>query len=69
MKLRSSVVGAVVALAGLASVRAEEKDKTSSYGIAWYATWERALRVAKETGRPIMLLAAAPQCHGISGLW
>ncbi len=37
--------------------------------IAWYGTWERGFQVAKATGRPILLLAAAPQCHGISGLW
>ena len=38
-------------------------------GIAWYSTWEQGIRVARSTGRPILLLAAAPHCHGISGLW
>jgi hypothetical protein len=37
--------------------------------IAWYGTWERGARVAKATNRPILLIAAAPQCHGVSGLW
>lgn len=38
-------------------------------GIAWYPTWEQAAAEAGRTGRPILLLSAAPQCHGISGLW
>ena len=38
-------------------------------GIAWYGTWERGLAAAKSTGRPILLISAAPQCHGVSGLW
>ena len=43
------------------------KDRTA---IAWYGTWEGALAEARRSGRPILLLAAAPQCAGgISGLW
>ena len=38
-------------------------------GIAWYATWESGLAEAKRTGRPILLLAAAPHCAGVSGIW
>ncbi len=37
--------------------------------IAWYGTLDGARAEAKRSGRPILLLAAAPQCHGISGLW
>lgn len=37
--------------------------------IAWYTSWEQGARVARESGRPIFLMAAAPQCHGISGVW
>lgn len=37
--------------------------------IAWYGTWKGALAEAERSGRPILLLAAAPQCHGISGVW
>ena len=57
---------AVVSAFSLAAV-ADEPDARS--GIAWYGTWERGLRVAKSTGRPILLISAAPQCHGVSGLW
>jgi len=38
-------------------------------GIAWYATWKDGTDEAKRSGRPILLIAAAPQCHGVSGLW
>ena len=37
--------------------------------IAWYATWEQGRAEAARTGRPILLLSAAPHCHGISGIW
>lgn len=38
-------------------------------GIQWYATWDQAREEAARTGRPILLLSAAPQCHGVSGIW
>lgn len=38
-------------------------------GIAWYTTWETGLAEAKRSGRPIMFVAAATQCHGISGVF
>ena len=59
------LLGAVLALA----VPLSAEEASSRSGIAWYGTWERGLRVAKSTGRPILLISAAPQCHGVSGLW
>lgn len=38
-------------------------------GIAWYTTWESAQSEAKRSGRPIMFVAAATQCHGVSGVF
>jgi len=38
-------------------------------GIAWYSTWETAYREAQRSGRPIMFVAAATQCHGVSGVF
>jgi hypothetical protein len=38
-------------------------------GIAWYTTWESGLAEAKRSGRPIMFVAAATQCHGVSGVF
>lgn len=37
--------------------------------ITWFGTWEAGLQQARQTGRPILLVAAAPQCHGVSGIW
>ncbi len=38
-------------------------------GIQWYATLESGLREAKRTGRPILLVSAAPHCAGVCGVW
>ena len=37
--------------------------------IAWFGTWEAGLAEAERTGRPILLMSAAPQCHGVPGMW
>ena len=46
---------------------AQEKSKQA--GIAWYGTLTSALAEAKRTGKPILLVSAAPHCHSISGIW
>ena len=38
-------------------------------GIQWFATWESGLREARRSGRPILLVSAAPHCAGVSGVW
>ncbi len=38
-------------------------------GIQWFAIWESGLREARRTGRPILLVSAAPHCAGVSGIW
>ena len=42
---------------------------SSAEGNAWYATWKSGLAEAKRTGRPILLVSAAPHCHQVSGIW
>lgn len=37
--------------------------------IAWFGTWKGALAAAQRTGRPVLLISAAPHCHQISGVW
>ncbi len=61
-------LGLLVALA-LAVPGEAQEERPSDSGIAWYGTWEQGLRVAKAANRPILLLSAAPQCHGTPGLW
>lgn len=38
-------------------------------GIAWFGTLKSALVEAARTGKPILLISAAPHCHNISGIW
>jgi hypothetical protein len=38
-------------------------------GIQWFATWESGLDEANRTGKPILLVSAAPHCAGVSGIW
>jgi hypothetical protein len=38
-------------------------------GIQWFATWNAGLAEAKRTGKPILLVSAAPHCAGVSGIW
>lgn len=37
--------------------------------IAWYGTLRQGLAEAQRSGRPILLIAAAPHCHNVSGIW
>ena len=55
-----------VSSAQQASVKAI-KDKAKK--IAWHGTWKGGLVEAKRTGKPIMLVSAAPQCHSVPGVW
>ncbi len=48
---------------------AESKIEPGQIGIDWYTTWETGLAEAKRSGRPIMFMAAATQCSGVSGVF
>jgi hypothetical protein len=43
--------------------------KATTAEIAWFASWESGLAEAQRTNRPILLMSAAPQCHGVPGMW
>ena len=38
-------------------------------GIAWYTTWDTGKAEAERSGRPILFMAAATQCSGVSGVF
>ena len=38
-------------------------------GIQWFATLESGQDEANRTGKPILLVSAAPHCAGVSGIW
>ena len=37
--------------------------------IAWFGTMDSARAAAKKTGRPILLVAGAPHCRAVPGVW
>ena len=37
--------------------------------IAWFGTLDAGLKEAGRLNRPILLVAAAPHCHNIPGVW
>ena len=37
--------------------------------VAWFGTLEAGLAEAKRTQRPILLVAAAPHCQNVPGIW
>ena len=54
----------------------DKKDKDDNVradrpagGIQWFATLDSARAEAERTGRPILLVSAAPHCSGVSGIW
>jgi len=63
MPLNQPAIQLTLALALLVGTASADKR------IAWYGVLEDGLAEAKESGRPILLLSAAPQCHGVPGIW
>jgi hypothetical protein len=45
------------------------KAAKSAKAIQWFATWESGVAEARRSRRPILLVAAAPHCAGVSGMW
>ena len=37
--------------------------------IAWFGTMDAGRAAAKATGRPILLVAGAPHCRAVPGVW
>lgn len=38
-------------------------------GIAWIPTWNQGIEEARHTGKPMLVMSAAPQCHNVPGVW
>ncbi len=38
-------------------------------GIVWFGSLKAGLAEARRTNRAVLLLSAAPQCHGTPGIW
>lgn len=37
--------------------------------VAWHGTWAAAEAAAEASGRPILLVFAAPHCSQVPGIW
>ena len=44
-------------------------SEPTTAAIAWFGTLESGLAEAKRSGKAILLQSAAPQCHGVPGMW
>ena len=42
---------------------------TVEHRIAWHGTWSGARAAAEASGRPILLVFAAPHCGLVPGMW
>ena len=59
-----------VLLGGLLAATVEaQRNAQPAVKIAWHGTWKGGLAEAQRTGKPIMLVSAAPQCHSVPGVW
>lgn len=62
--LRRQLLGSVLLAVSVMAQAAEPAPK-----IAWYGTLQSGLAEAERSGRPILLVSGAPQCHGVPGVW
>jgi hypothetical protein len=44
-------------------------EGTTEPGIAWFGVLADARAEAQRTGKPILLMSAAPACTGVPGMW
>jgi hypothetical protein len=50
-------------------ISAARENSQTKPGIQWFASLESGLREARRSGRPILLVSAAPHCAGVPGVW
>jgi len=62
-----SLSAALLVASGLLSLSSQALAAEPAIG--WIPTWDQALAEAKLTKKPILLIAAAPSCGGVPGVW
>lgn len=60
---------ALVAIFGLTLAGTDQGVADDKEKVIWYGTLDGGLAEAKRSGRPIILLSAAPHCQAVSGIW
>lgn len=76
-KLLQMFIGVLILGTGTASLLAQpggppgpgKVEPTSGPRVAWYGTLSGGLAEAKRLQRPILLVAAAPHCRQVPGVW
>lgn len=59
-----------VLIGGLFTATVEaQRGRQLAARIVWHGTWKGGLAEAQRTGKPIMLVSAAPQCQAVPGVW
>jgi len=58
-----------VLLAFLFAVIIPQAALAADPAIGWIPTWQQGLAEARQTGKPILLMAGAPACGGVPGIW
>lgn len=53
----------------MAAIQFIPAAQADAEGIGWIPTWKQAQAEAARTHKPILLIAAAPQCAGVPGIW
>lgn len=63
-----TVIGCLLAMLVTAD-EGQQAETGIPQGIVWYGVLDDGLAEARATGKPILLLSAAPNCVGVSGIW
>ncbi len=73
MRKTATLAAAIFLIALTTNCNAQRNNKHQSSQntekIAWYSTLDSARAEAALTERPILLIAARPECQGVPGKW
>ena len=67
--MRNTLMLAVVCSFAMIAMISANSAFAETDGIGWIPTWKQAISEASKAHKPILLVAAAPQCAGVSGIW
>lgn len=68
-QMKMPLIVAILLIAAFFAAPQGSLAQRGEQGIAWIPTWKQALAEARQTGKPILLMAGAPSCGGVPGVW